>query len=362
MAGHGGRRIEFLIPGLFGPRPAPGAPTASVARDLALPVLERLLARGRRVAGGAPGSDIVTLSCHAFGLHAPAEGDLPIAALTRAYDGAPPDRRWWVRCDPVHLRLDFNDAVLFDWRRLKLDELEAGSLVAALNEHFAEEGRHLEAGCPDCWYLAMESAPRLRTTPLPRVAGASSRGYLPEGPDAGDWRRLMNEAQMLLHAHPVNERRAARGLPVVNSVWPWGGGFLPEAQATPWAALCSSEPEALALAHHHGVEVYAPQAFRGCLAQSQGDLLVVLGETGRCVQAADPEAWRGSVVAFEENWLTPAMEGMRRGVCTELRVSVGDVASFQLTRQAARRWWRRPRRFAHWVEALAGEADAPRRA
>ena len=37
----------------------------------------------------------------------------------------------------------------------------------------------------------------------------------------------MNEAQMILHTHPVNAEREARGMPAVNSVWLWGGGTLP---------------------------------------------------------------------------------------------------------------------------------------
>ena len=37
-------------------------------------------------------------------------------------------------------------------------------------------------------------------------------------------RRLQNEAQMLLHAHPVNLARMARGALAVNSVWIHGAG------------------------------------------------------------------------------------------------------------------------------------------
>jgi hypothetical protein len=43
------------------------------------------------------------------------------------------------------------------------------------------------------------------------------------------WRHAINEAQMVLHAHPVNQARQAAGQPVVNSLWPWGGGRLPAA-------------------------------------------------------------------------------------------------------------------------------------
>ena len=38
---------------------------------------------------------------------------------------------------------------------------------------------------------------------------------------------LLNEIQVLLHQHPLNAARRARGLTPVNSLWLWGGGRLP---------------------------------------------------------------------------------------------------------------------------------------
>jgi hypothetical protein len=38
----------------------------------------------------------------------------------------------------------------------------------------------------------------------------------------------MNEAQMLLHTHPLNDEREARGQLRVGSLWWWGGGRWPE--------------------------------------------------------------------------------------------------------------------------------------
>ena len=51
---------------------------------------------------------------------------------------------------------------------------------------------------------------------------------MPTGEDAPAWRARLNEAQMLLHAHPVNAEREAAGLPAVASIWWWGGGAAPE--------------------------------------------------------------------------------------------------------------------------------------
>jgi hypothetical protein len=46
-------------------------------------------------------------------------------------------------------------------------------------------------------------------------------------------RRLQNEMQMLLYTHPINDARAARGAPAVNSFWLSGTGDLP-ANAPPF--------------------------------------------------------------------------------------------------------------------------------
>src|SRR2546430_884920 len=53
---------------------------------------------------------------------------------------------------------------------------------------------------------------------------------------------LMNEAQMLLHEHPVNAEREARGLPALNSIWFWGGGVIAAAKARPFSAGVARDP------------------------------------------------------------------------------------------------------------------------
>jgi hypothetical protein len=68
----------------------------------------------------------------------------------------------------------------------------------------------------------------MTTTPLWRAIGGSMLVQLPTGADAPAWRARLNEAQMLLHAHPVNAAREENGLPAVASVWWWGGGSWPD--------------------------------------------------------------------------------------------------------------------------------------
>ena len=52
---------------------------------------------------------------------------------------------------------------------------------------------------------------------------------MPQHPEARFWRRILNEIQVALHNCPVNIRRRQSGKQEINSVWFWGGGFIPDA-------------------------------------------------------------------------------------------------------------------------------------
>jgi hypothetical protein len=65
---------------------------------------------------------------------------------------------------------------------------------------------------------------------------------------------MTNEAQMLLHAHPVNEARDRRGELTINSIWLWGGGVSPEIFAGDFRAVWSTDPLANGLAQGAGLD------------------------------------------------------------------------------------------------------------
>ena len=93
------------------------------------------------------------------------------------------------------------------------------------NEHLADSGFRLHDGGHGGWLCRVSVRPATsRRWSRRRPWRRNLRECLPGGRDAVRVRALVNELQMLLHEHPVNERRAARGLPAVNSVWLWGAG------------------------------------------------------------------------------------------------------------------------------------------
>ena len=168
----------------------------------------------------------------------------PEAALLNAF-GFPPDFAWarltaridllsaeaaedFLRCDPVYLHADPNKVLLY--AAPALEDAEADALLATLRRDFPELGLRRGAQ-PGRWYLRRPPDIDGRAPSVHWLHGRSLSPHLPQAREHRSWRQLLNELQMALHDHPVNEARAARGLPPVNGLWICGGGARPgEAQ------------------------------------------------------------------------------------------------------------------------------------
>lgn len=250
-------------------------------RDLSLPNLDRLLARLQ--GGERLGTDEYSLTPpHEAALAAArgwlgGAGSLPFAAQAARDDGIEVLDLAWGQLTPVHWHVGRDEIVLADPEALQLDETESRALLAAVRGLFESEGFALAWGAPLRWYAAHESLVELPTASLDRVVGRNVDRWLPEGPRARLLRRLQNEVQMLLYAHPINEAREARGALAVNSFWLSGCGrwqdgsgetiqvdarlrapLLAEdwaAWAEAWRALDAGPLAALARAAHRGERV-----------------------------------------------------------------------------------------------------------
>lgn len=206
-------------------------------RDLNLPNLERLL--GRLQPAERHGSDEYSLTPpHEASLAAArgwqgGAGALPFAAHAAHADGIEVLDLAWGQLTPVHWHVGRDEILLTDPESLQLEEAESRALLEAVRELFESEGFALAWGAPLRWYAAHESFAELPTASLDRVVGRNVDRWLPAGREARLLRRLQNEVQMLLYAHPINEAREARGALAVNSFWLSGCGRWQESLAEP---------------------------------------------------------------------------------------------------------------------------------
>ncbi|MDE2397660.1 MAG: hypothetical protein KGM91_19680 [Burkholderiales bacterium] len=221
---------------LIVPFAAPLGEGARPARErLALPQLRAWLPR--LAEGGRDAGDEWSLSppheralARALGL-AGADGGLPWAARSAAADGLDPGTLAWGLLTPAHWHLGTDQVSLGDPEALGLDEAGSRELFEAVRTLFTSEGFVACWGAPLRWYVAHESLATLRCASPDRVIGRNVDRWLTEDPAVRLVRRLQNEVQMLLHEHPINQRRQAQGLPAVNSFWLSGCGAAQPARA-----------------------------------------------------------------------------------------------------------------------------------
>lgn len=325
--------LDLLVPELFWPAAAGSEPY----RDLALPALEILLARGERTR--TTGTSVERWLAGAYQL----DHELSLAPYSLRGDGGEPADHVWARADPVHLRVHGDRLVLADAARLALTADEAREYVAALSPHFAADGMAFFAPVPQRWYVRLPAEPRLVAPPTSEVAGRSIESFLPAGTEGGHWRRMVNEVQMLLHEHPCNRARESRGQLAINSVWLWGAGRA-RALAAPFEASWTDHPVAAGLAGASARRL--PASAAGLLdARGRGAQLAVLASLP--AQAyGDLAQWREAVIALERAWLAPLLDAVRDGALGTVTLhGLGPDFSYRSTLGRRDRWrfWQ-PRR------------------
>ncbi|MEJ2174241.1 MAG: hypothetical protein P8Y76_04885, partial [bacterium] len=184
-------------------------------------------------------------------------------------------------------------------------------------------------------------------------------GAQAQRPDTEDAKRahtLVNELQMLLHEHPVNVAREARGEPAVNSVWFWGAGALPSRVQGRWRSVSSNEPLAQGLARlssARGLPLAASADSWLARAVEDGRHLVVLDALRVPNALRDVEAYLAGVQALEVRWFAPLLEALRTqriGMLTLHAPDATEALSIETVRADLRRFWRRPRALAPWKE------------
>ncbi len=306
--------------------------------------LDMLLARGRREA--LDSASLEELACKKLGIER--QRDWPIAPISLAASGGQPESAYWLRADPVHVRIDRD--------RLILNEIaeptpgEAALLCEALTAHFGEEFSPQQLR-PGAWVVRTNSRPALSTTPLSQAGGKHIDPLLPTGDDALAWRTLLNEIQMLLFHHPVNQAREQRGEPVINSVWIWGGGFLPDvAEKSPLNVLCN-HPDWLALAQHAGANVeMLPEKWSRDIPDNS---LLILDEPHRFLRQGDFNGWLQAMRDFENNWLQQLLASGR-----PFRLD-DPLQGISLTWRSAYRWkfWQRAQKPAKQSINIQQQAD-----
>lgn len=315
---HGARRTLILL------LPEWKRCLASEALDSG--VLAAWCSRGQRLDGLDPGNDGILASCFEW-----SGESLPVAALRRQAELGDAGDSNWLCADPAHVRADMATARMLACGAMGLSDSERERFARDLGSLFGDAGFEFDAPGNERWYVRA-----LRESELPRcgspdeVMGDDLKLHLPSGTAGRLWRRLFNDAQILLHNHKVNAERAARGAISINSLWFWGGGFLPNRVRAHVQQLVSDRLEVRALAERAGV------AWKPLLAESLAAALE--SATADAVVALDLVELRNR--ELECRWLQPVQDCLRTQQVDLLELRFASGERYLVNRWQRMKFWK----------------------
>ena len=317
--------LTIYAPGLL----LPESVLADTVYDLTTEALPLLLGRGQH-----HHEDRDWLA-QAFGMPKP----LPSAALRKVGAGETASGQW-LCLDPVHWQVSREGVTLAS---AVLDADEAAALIEAIQPVFADWGT-LSATEPTHWHLQLSRSLLLETRCLPDSIGQPVDPALPGGLDGPEWRRLIAEAQTILHAHPVNHRREATMRPAINSLWPWGMGALPSAPRCDYQVIWSDDALLAGLAAQCNIAcIPSPNSYQ----PATGNILCHFDRLADPARNLNAMTWRLALLELDERWILPAIAALKRGECRALRLvgtrlnGEAHATVFSLVRGNLWRFWRR---------------------
>lgn len=263
----------------------------AIRDPLRWPAMNRVVATGRRLpAQGQPGEGFA----RALGLKGGVGG---LARYCFAYDTGRLPEGGCARLDPVEVGVGPRGLFLRSASMPDLQREEADALILDLDHLMTEFGWHLEASAPSRWYVLTREPLRAGLGPPILAEGENLMERLAGNELAKEWGRLLNEIQILLHAHPVNLKREQEGKAQANCLWPWGGGTDHSLDGARQVAMWSDgDPVLGGIGKVLKKPVSKAESLAGISENWFGSTLVSLVASGPREQRLD---------ALERDWLAP---------------------------------------------------------
>ena len=234
---------------------------------------------------------------------------------------------WIAAADPVYLEPRLDHLCLHALQGDNMPNDDLGAIFDYLQERLAGRERYGFARIGSCGYVRANSPILTSDSPSYVIDQQLPNDYMPKNDDTGTYHSLRGEVEMALHDHAVNIRRESQGLPPVNSLWLWGGGFAPQQETVPHPPLFSNDPLLKGYwLSKTGVVADWPGTIAACLEASVGGFVAqaICGDTD------------GTQHCLKE--LRAALES---GRVSQVTLIFGNRYRVQIKRSDAWKIWRR---------------------
>lgn len=314
------RHLTLVIPRVL--------PDVINSKNPQFPALNRLLARSNQFISTA---SFERLLFQLFSL--PSTEELPIAAITAQVDGLNTEGFYWLRADPIELRVDLAAVYMMGNSHLPPSAIPIEAQLKQLKDLLLLDGIEFYYAHPRRWYFKLASDPKIKTCLLTEVIGKDISRFLPTGDKQAYWRKLLTEIQMLMHrAYTMTHQHGQTFEGAINGVWLWGAGHLPPSPQVNWQQIWSDDVLTTGLASlaNRPIAKNVSQ-FEMCLNNlPEGKSLVVLNP----VDSLD------EFKQLELHWLAPLVAALRANKLSSLDFFPGNHKLYHITSRTIRYFWR----------------------
>jgi hypothetical protein len=338
------RAVQLILPGLF------DLPLDELESDFVtaeLPALNRIL--GLSTARENQDHTIDAMLSGALALtsgNGPSMNSDAGLAMAQAYaTDENPSRLLLI--EAIHLRADMHSAIALP---IPLDDdnlHDIDIIINDLRELFkvdcdidkVSDGRYLLG-------LKAFDAPLHYPHPL-SVLGKSVSPYIEQSRQILPWYQLINEFQMFMHQHPLNEQRRQRGRLAVNSLWAWGAGVRPTSALKP--AWYCDDPLLNRFAVSLGLTVEPCSKLVSC--SDLDDTVVVDLRLLQLLKSGLDRKLDELLLEIECELLAPLLHTLAQRPHS-LWLRAGYRVDFELKPGSRFKFWRRPGSLYNWRQSV----------
>jgi hypothetical protein len=332
--------LELIVPGLFN-LPVHSLPSAFLEQQL--PSINRFLRYARAVDNDLFDLDSILSNCMGW-------KNCPILPFAQALvDQAIPDKHRYLLCRAIHLKADMHNAIIVPLEENQVNETDIGLIINDVCEYFNVDC-DIKPGPHGYWLMRLKQFdPPMHYPHYISVLGMKADPYIEQSKLKLPWYRLVNEIQMFMHQHAVNQDRQETGLLPINSIWFWGAGELPEQSTGPASWYCDDEL----------IKCFASASSIACddctgLKQRvfQNDSLVIDLSVLHAMKTNVEVSLEVLLRHIEENLFEPLLEAVSRQGCN-LRLRAGCRIDYAATPLSRFKWWSKPKNLITSSDYLA---------
>jgi len=323
-------KLDLIIPGLFN-LPVDDLEPAFLKKDL--PALNQFLRYASPLKNKVFELEPILSACMGW-------QNYPVLPFAQAYvDQEASDRHRYLLFRPVHLKADMHNAIVVPIQENSKNTEDIIILIKELGDYFNVDC-DIQFIAGGYWLMRLKECDPPRHYPhYLSVIGKKADPYTEQSKAMLPWYKLMNEMQMYLHQHEINQNRLAAGLLTINSLWLWGAGSSSPESTGNIGWFCDDELLSQ-FARVSGIEV-ADISKLEAASFNQHSLVIDLSVLQ--VMKTDTESNLPVLLQrIEQKLFKPLLDDVKKQRCS-LRLRAGSEFDYALNPASRLKWWCKPK-------------------